>query len=258
MAAFATESKPGFVKGTQKTHTPGPQLQQRGLRYYNPQLGRWISRDPIEERGGHNIYEYVHNRPISDHDHLGMISHAKCSERTSQFWSDNPRLKNRMDRCPVKITIACKCCTKSKTPDMTKCEDIEGCRGEWQSATKTIMLCENRITTWIGEAPFPKVFGHEVQHYLDSSCGGFTSPTDPSQDSDFNDCARRLCMEMRARKAEGSCTDSATCWGAVLAYVSIYPTCAKVNANVSGEFPTMVALMRGSCALNDVAKVAGW
>jgi len=23
-----------------------------GLRYYNPSTGRWISRDPIEERGG--------------------------------------------------------------------------------------------------------------------------------------------------------------------------------------------------------------
>ena len=26
-------------------------------RYYDPQLGRWLSRDPIEEEGGWNLYE---------------------------------------------------------------------------------------------------------------------------------------------------------------------------------------------------------
>ena len=26
-------------------------------RYYDPQLGRWLSRDPIEEEGGLNLYE---------------------------------------------------------------------------------------------------------------------------------------------------------------------------------------------------------
>lgn len=36
-----------------------------GLRYYNPGTGRWISRDPIEERGGVNLYGMVGNNPIS-------------------------------------------------------------------------------------------------------------------------------------------------------------------------------------------------
>jgi len=34
-----------------KTHTPDRQLHISGRRYYNPELGRWPSRDPIGERG---------------------------------------------------------------------------------------------------------------------------------------------------------------------------------------------------------------
>ena len=35
---------PGVSRASQKTHTPDPQLQQRGQRYYKPELGRWMSR----------------------------------------------------------------------------------------------------------------------------------------------------------------------------------------------------------------------
>jgi RHS repeat-associated protein len=42
-------------------------------RAYNPTLGRWISRDPIAERGGLNLYEYVDNDPIQKIDPLGLV-----------------------------------------------------------------------------------------------------------------------------------------------------------------------------------------
>jgi len=35
-----------------------------GLRYYNPELGRWVNRDPIGEKGGVNVYGFVNNAPI--------------------------------------------------------------------------------------------------------------------------------------------------------------------------------------------------
>ena len=34
-----------------------------GYRYYDPVTGRWLSRDPIQERGGLNLYGFVFNRP---------------------------------------------------------------------------------------------------------------------------------------------------------------------------------------------------
>jgi RHS repeat-associated protein len=41
-------------------------------RYYSPELGRWISRDPIGEQGGTNIYGYVGNQPTVYADPLGF------------------------------------------------------------------------------------------------------------------------------------------------------------------------------------------
>jgi RHS repeat-associated protein len=48
-----------------------------GLRYYNPGNGRFINRDPIEERGGKNLYGMVGNNPVNYWDYLGL---DKCSD----------------------------------------------------------------------------------------------------------------------------------------------------------------------------------
>ncbi len=39
-----------------------------GYRYYSPGLGRWISRDPLEERGGANLYGFLLNDSLSNID----------------------------------------------------------------------------------------------------------------------------------------------------------------------------------------------
>jgi RHS repeat-associated protein len=41
-------------------------------RYYDASLQRWPNRDPIEEDGGINLYEFVANSPISEWDFLGL------------------------------------------------------------------------------------------------------------------------------------------------------------------------------------------
>ncbi|PYI94744.1 MAG: hypothetical protein DME97_00105 [Verrucomicrobia bacterium] len=42
-------------------------------RAYDPDLGRWLSRDPIGERGGINLYGYVGNTPANLTDRLGLL-----------------------------------------------------------------------------------------------------------------------------------------------------------------------------------------
>jgi RHS repeat-associated protein len=42
------------------------------FRAYSAELGRWISRDPIEEDGGINLYGYVRNDPVNWLDPLGL------------------------------------------------------------------------------------------------------------------------------------------------------------------------------------------
>ena len=43
-----------------------------GYRYYWPKLGRWLSRDPIGELGGVNLYAYIQNTPATAMDPLGQ------------------------------------------------------------------------------------------------------------------------------------------------------------------------------------------
>ena len=43
-----------------------------GYRYYNPFHGRWLSRDPIGEEGGLNLYGFVGNDPVNNWDYLGL------------------------------------------------------------------------------------------------------------------------------------------------------------------------------------------
>ena len=42
-----------------------------GWCFYNPTTGRWLSRDPIGERGGRNLYGLVGNSPIATIDPVG-------------------------------------------------------------------------------------------------------------------------------------------------------------------------------------------
>lgn len=50
---------------------------QTGWCFYNPQQGRWLSRDPIGEWGGLNLYAFVQNDPVSLFDYLGLAK-KKC------------------------------------------------------------------------------------------------------------------------------------------------------------------------------------
>jgi RHS repeat-associated protein len=74
--------------GVRTVTTTGPGVPERGYtghlhhlasglalapyRAYDPALGRWISEDPIQERGGVNLYGYVHGSPVGHIDVLGL------------------------------------------------------------------------------------------------------------------------------------------------------------------------------------------
>lgn len=44
------------------------------LAYYSPEQGRFVSRDPIEERGGDNLYVFVNNNAINLFDAYGLYT----------------------------------------------------------------------------------------------------------------------------------------------------------------------------------------
>ena len=63
-------------------------------RYYSPELGRWISRDPTEEEGGVNLYAMVGNNPVNRWDHLGF-----------SFWNEFWNIYERMEYEKVKRRV---------------------------------------------------------------------------------------------------------------------------------------------------------
>ena len=71
--------------------------QYRG---YDPSVGRWLSRDPIEEEGGINLYGYVWNGPICAIDPLGLkekgqLENAKSTVKVcNQNGSDTFKVKS--------------------------------------------------------------------------------------------------------------------------------------------------------------------
>ena len=54
--------------------TGGTGLYDYGYRFYDTVAGRWLKRDPIEERGGLNLYSYVENDGANHIDQLGMAA----------------------------------------------------------------------------------------------------------------------------------------------------------------------------------------
>jgi RHS repeat-associated protein len=57
-----------FMLASQPDHTFTP------FRLYRPDLGRWLSRDPIQERAGIGLYIYAGNDPLGALDPLGLVN----------------------------------------------------------------------------------------------------------------------------------------------------------------------------------------
>ena len=59
-------------------------------RHYNPMDGRWISRDPIAEDGGWNLYGFVENDGVSRWDYLGEFYAGTWYSAFKYFYSSTP------------------------------------------------------------------------------------------------------------------------------------------------------------------------
>jgi RHS repeat-associated protein len=61
-----------------------------GFRYYNPETGRWLNRDPIEEKGGLNVYGIVSNNTANSIDVGGLWESALFDIQGFFTWLLNP------------------------------------------------------------------------------------------------------------------------------------------------------------------------
>lgn len=61
-------------------------------RFYRPDLGRWLNRDPIEEQGGENLYCFCLNDTISKYDAFGYNVTLTTGNRNASWWQVGNRV----------------------------------------------------------------------------------------------------------------------------------------------------------------------
>jgi RHS repeat-associated protein len=85
-------------------------LYYYGYRYYDPVTGRWLSRDPIQERGGLNLYNTISNDLIGYFDVLDLVNWRKKGPAIPREgdWTDSNSYTEEFDR----LWDDGKCCWK--------------------------------------------------------------------------------------------------------------------------------------------------
>ncbi|MCP4021329.1 MAG: RHS repeat-associated core domain-containing protein, partial [Desulfobacteraceae bacterium] len=73
-----------------KRYLAGPGLNYYGYRFYQPKVGRWLKRDPLQEAGGLNLYGFVLNNPVNWVDPLGLERKPGKTPPT-KAWPKPPR-----------------------------------------------------------------------------------------------------------------------------------------------------------------------
>jgi RHS repeat-associated protein len=79
-------------------------------RAYGPTLGRWISRDPMAESAGNNLYEYAANRPTSVLDPYGLDTYLTTGNTEAPFttlWHESICVDTWSCDCMVKTGRKC-------------------------------------------------------------------------------------------------------------------------------------------------------
>jgi len=64
------------IRTPSRERDPDTELLYYRARFYDPQLGRFISEDPISLEGGINFYTYVQNDPLNFLDPIGL---SRCN-----------------------------------------------------------------------------------------------------------------------------------------------------------------------------------
>jgi hypothetical protein len=174
-------------------------LPQTAHCLYNPSTGRWLSRDPIGEKGGLNIYVFVGNRSVLRTDFLGLLVFDKrCTpaEQSSMKKALEERCKlakqNNCFRCLSKkfkraMEDFCDSINDPKKQPYVFCDDQQSkpteCGasstwGGWTDGLQRIHICMNK------HGPFD--MGCDLLHegaHAAGKVGDDGDPTKPGSDN---------------------------------------------------------------------------
>lgn len=146
--------------------------------FYNPSTGRWLSRDPIGEVGGPNLYEFVKNSPINLVDPTGRYTYEGSLDMFLEFWFGRGRgggvsqrmLDDVISSSPVQSFL------QSALVDgraLWKC-------GESQDFARTLSLDQFNPATdmkWYSAAGLDWILTGNWQLYLLAKCTAKCSPS---------------------------------------------------------------------------------
>ncbi|WP_234047462.1 RHS repeat domain-containing protein [Luteolibacter pohnpeiensis] len=135
-----------------------------GYRYYDPATGRWPSRDPIEERGGMNLYGFLGNDGVNWMDSLGLIAGSTDLPKGKDIaatWQDAGRVPfagenyRAMGHHTYTVRVECSCGDAEIKCDVTGVGEIR-LNNSW--------VKPDGIMKGGGPATWEGVYGHEQMH----------------------------------------------------------------------------------------------
>jgi RHS repeat-associated protein len=145
--------------------------------FYSPTQGRWLSRDPLAERGGLSLYQAMANCTINKRDPLGM----KCEDFAGGFTTHGEQelIKQMRDKGCAIPKLVCKCC------------DNPNSSANFNTESNIVYLCKGQE-----DHVYQGSRRHELRHAYDCCMGQV------GDCHTFDGMKQRLCSEIRAY-----------CWG---------------------------------------------
>jgi RHS repeat-associated protein len=169
-------------------------LYYYGYRFYDPETGRWPSRDPIQELGGLNLYGFLRNNSIGKWDYLGMVeldeddkkALAECNTRLTEGKKNEKvaGLLKMFDDENCKLNLDCLCCNKDE-----RSKDDEKLLGFYHPASNETRICAGKHKD---QDHFNYTLYEELAHAL-QKCGKIKTPVQK------NACDSCLCREIQAK-----------------------------------------------------------
>ena len=193
------QSRPAPVdnfRETAKIEVPEFFTVNSGRRFYSPELGRCINRDPLSEIYPRSEYRFVNNAAVNHWDYLGLMTEAGCQRSADRFMQNPGRYSPALERVLRAINRIkgcrpypprCECCTG----------DMADSWGYRDSERKLVVICANNMDEDECSNSTQKILEtlvHENIHRL-QEC----------RRQEEQSCDGAVCTEIQAALNDGTC-----------------------------------------------------
>ena len=153
-------------------------ISEYGFRHTDPKTGRWLSRDPIGERGGVNLYGFVGNDGLNRFDALGNESNGETDSDGNSCPKGECCIEGTCQKCPTPPPEANSCALFNQeeiaypeniTLESTPKFPIEAAIGDKMSVERAVEIVKEAIkgatlppgvgeALWIAQPQLGKAF----------------------------------------------------------------------------------------------------